>query len=113
MAKVEIGIDTESKKVEVKIDGKKVNNVNNIYISTEEAGYFMLDIGQSEQIDENTRKVTIISASTDPNKEDEQSKANARTRAKASAEYQGMFEFIEPNYTVADLSEMLFGRHRS
>jgi len=113
MAKVEISVDTESKKVSVTVDGKKVSSVNSVYVCTEEAGYFMLDISQSEEIDESTRKVTMISAGKNPVKDEEQVKANARANAKASSEFPDMVEFVVPNYSASDLSAMLFGRDRT
>lgn len=112
MAKVEITVDTESKEVVAKIDGKKVGSIGGIYISTEESGYFCLDISQYEMIDETTRKVTTISA--DRNVEDEQDAFDrAKANAKPSLEFPGMFKFTTPQFTTADLSQLLFGRDRT
>ncbi len=65
MAKIDISIDTSDKKVSVKLDGKAVKDVSNIWISTTEGGYFGLEITQFEDIDDSTRKVTRLVASKD------------------------------------------------
>jgi hypothetical protein len=57
MAKVNIGIDTEKKTVDIKVDGKKLSNTSEVFISTEEGPYsFRLEILQHEKLDDTLRK---------------------------------------------------------
>ena len=62
MATINISIDTEKKDVSVKVGSKKLDNVSGIYISTEDSGYFGLEISQNEEM-EGIRKVTRLYAS--------------------------------------------------
>lgn len=62
MAKVEISIDTEKQEVSVKVGTKKLKNVSDIWINTEDGGFFSLEISQREEL-EGLRQVTRLMAS--------------------------------------------------
>lgn len=63
MAKVSIDVNTEDKSISVKVGKEVIDDVANVYVSTEEyAGYFMLEIVQSGDMD-GLRKTTTLRAS--------------------------------------------------
>lgn len=62
MAKIEISIDTEKKEVNVKVGKKKLDKVSDIWINTEDGGFFSVEISQREEID-GMRQVTRLMAS--------------------------------------------------
>ena len=62
MAKLKIEVDTESKAVSVKVGKQTIDNVSYVGISTEEGGYFYVDISTNEEMD-GMRKTTRLSAS--------------------------------------------------
>lgn len=61
MAKISIDIDTATKSVMVKVGKQELSNVGDIYISTEDAGYFMVELVQREEED-GMRKTTRLTA---------------------------------------------------
>jgi len=63
MAKVSIEVDTTKKEVTVKVDGKKIGSVSDIWINTEAGGFFSLEISQRENAGDDLRKVTRLTAS--------------------------------------------------
>lgn len=63
MAKISIEVDTAKKEIDVTVDGKKMEQVMNVYLSTLEAGYFSVEVSQAEDVDKSTRKVTRLMAS--------------------------------------------------
>lgn len=62
MAKVEISIDTEKKEVKVKVGKKKLDKVSDIWINTEDGGFFSLEISQRSELD-GMRQITRLMAS--------------------------------------------------
>jgi hypothetical protein len=74
MAKVTIDIDTEDKKVSVKIDEKSVSNVKEISISSADSFFgFSVDLIQQEKVDDSMTKTIRLSASDDKDNESEYS----------------------------------------
>lgn len=114
MAKIEISVDTEKRTVEAKVDGKKVQNLGDIVIYSEEgAGFFGVDITQFEKLDDSTRKMTRISANRYSPEYVEPTLARAKENARPSSHFPGMYEFVVPDFTSAELSVALFGRDRT
>ncbi len=62
MAKIEISIDTEKKEVKVKVGKKKLDKVSDIWINTEDGGFFSVEISQRQEMD-GMRQVTRLMAS--------------------------------------------------
>ena len=74
MAKVTVEIDTEKQSVEVKVGKKKIDNVSDIWINTEEGGFFNLEISQRSELDglrQHTRLMASVNDEEWQEKEDE------------------------------------------
>ena len=66
MAQVLIDVNTDKKKIDVKIDGKSVANVKEMSISSEDSFFgFAVDLIQREKVDDSMTKTIRLSASKD------------------------------------------------
>ena len=74
MAKVSITVDTEKKEVEVTVGSQKIDNVSDVYISTDAGGYFGLEICQRGELEGMRQTTRLYASATDKewlNKEEE------------------------------------------
>ena len=63
MAQIVITANTTDKKIDVKVDDKKVDNVRSIFMDAEDSGFgFAVDISIVEEAGENLKKVTRLVA---------------------------------------------------
>ena len=98
MAKVNITVDTDEKTVEVKVDGEVQDSVSYVGISSEESGYFGIDISMISDVDKTMRKVTRLVASKE-----------SQTGEVSKSKYKGLYKVEEDILTADDLAKLIRG----
>jgi len=64
MAQVDISVDTSKKTLVVKVDGKKLSDVKEVYCN-QSAGYFDFSVYMVDETIDDLRKITRLSAGKD------------------------------------------------
>lgn len=101
MAKIEITVDTSKKNASVKVDGKKISNVRDIFISAD-SNFFGVDIGIVEDAGDDLVKRTRLLARESKQKNNKRTANFYEENREGTHTYSGARDSIFKDFVVAD-----------